>query len=84
MMIDGRLKFPFGGISGCKTVYRDETGKFIIYDADEHGFNNPAGVWTAKQEITLVGDFFIHAGSVDDGKDIASLLRDSHHTINLE
>lgn len=47
---------PLGGISGVKTVFCDEGGGMIVYDADEHGFRNPPGLWNqAPVDAVLLG-----------------------------
>ena len=40
----GRL-LPLAGISGTPTILGNETGNYAIYPSDEHGFNNPLGLF---------------------------------------
>lgn len=48
--------FPFGGISNSTTVYCNENGYWSIYDSDEHGFNNPSGLYTSGSiDIAIIG-----------------------------
>jgi hypothetical protein len=36
---------PLGGVANRTTVVCNETGDYLIYDSDEHGFHNPAGLY---------------------------------------
>ena len=55
--IDGREVLPLGGTSKTTTIMCNETGEWIIYVADERGFNNPQGVWAAQPlDLAIVGD----------------------------
>ena len=83
MMIEDKEVLPLAGISKRRTVYRNETGTPIIYDSDKYGFNNPIGSWEIPVEIALVGDSFVHAGSVVYGKDVAASLRDHYKLVNV-
>ncbi|MBL8669510.1 MAG: hypothetical protein JNK11_02555, partial [Alphaproteobacteria bacterium] len=54
---DGRSFLPLAGIPDARTVYCNETGQWLIYDADELGFANPKGAWSRPTvDIALVGD----------------------------
>lgn len=69
---------PLGGIAGATTILCNESGSYVTYVADEHGFNNPSGLYQAGElEIALVGDSFSQGFCVDPGQDVASRLRDS-------
>jgi len=39
----GREVLPLAGIAGAVTVNCNETGRFLVYASDEHGFHNPQG-----------------------------------------
>jgi hypothetical protein len=68
--------FPLGGVSRKTTVYCNESGQWSIYESDEHGFNNPTGVFEFKEiNMVLVGDSYTHGACVKQGEDIASQLR---------
>jgi hypothetical protein len=76
--------YPFGGISRTTVVFCNETGRWSIYNSDEHGFNNPLGSWSGKVDVAIIGDSFIHGACEEPGKDIASLLRKKgFRTLNL-
>ena len=40
---------PLAGISGKMTVLGNEGGEFSIIKSDEHGFNNPTGLYDKKK-----------------------------------
>jgi len=69
--------FLFSGISGTRQVFCQEMGFWSNYDADEHGFNNPKGLYEpGKLDVALVGDSFTHGACVKQGDDMAGQLRD--------
>jgi hypothetical protein len=68
---------PLGGISRARTVYCNEGGAYAVFDADEHGFRNPLGMYKPGAGILLVGDSFVHGSCVKDDETIAATLRQS-------
>ena len=83
--IDGAETLPLGGISRRPTVQFNESGLWPVYDADEHGFHNPRGIWTAaKIDIGIVGDSFTHGCCVLSDRNWVSKIREHHPlTLNL-
>jgi len=76
LTVDGRLLFPLGGRSKVRVIGLNEDGHFPIYVADEHGFRNPLGSHRPQDGlIVLVGDSWTEGVNVDDGAEIAALLR---------
>ncbi len=73
----GERFLPLGGISGVVTVACNETGTWMVYEADEHGFNNPAGLYDGSPTIVAVGDSFTHGTCMARGDEFASILRDT-------
>ncbi|MGH7491818.1 MAG: hypothetical protein ACREOO_05440 [bacterium] len=67
--------FTLGGVSRKATVYCNESGDYTIYESDEHGFNNPAGIWRQKPKVVLIGDSFTQGACVGPGEDVAGQLR---------
>jgi len=73
---DEKTIYPLGGISSITTVHCNESGEWIIYDSDEHGFNNPKGVFASENtNILLVGDSFTHGNCVHRTENIAGQLQ---------
>lgn len=83
--VDGAEFLPLAGISNETTVLCNETGRYAIYESDEHGFRNPAGSWTAQPvDLLLIGDSFTIGECVAPGETIADRLRaDWPGTVNL-
>ena len=77
--------YPIGGISNAITVDCNETGHWSIYKADEHGFNNPKGLYSSNNvDIILTGDSMAQGQCVNHDENIGSWIRKSgFHTINL-
>lgn len=65
--------YPLGGVSNKTTVYNNESGKFLIYESDRYGFNNPDSEWNSREvDWLLTGDSFTHgAGTTQQGQEIA-------------
>jgi hypothetical protein len=63
------------GVSGKTTVMCNESGAYVTYQSDEHGFNNPPGTWSKRPDMVLLGDSFAHGYCVPPPEDIAGQLR---------
>jgi hypothetical protein len=62
----------------------NESGEWVAYRADHHGFNNPDEVWQRKAEIAALGDSFTHGYCVPPGESFVDLIRQQHRdTLNL-
>lgn len=73
---DGRKIFPLAGISLHTTVLCNEGGAYATYRSDEHGFNNPPGIWgSGPIDIVLTGDSLVHGQCVDPSHTVAANLR---------
>ena len=71
----GRI-YPFGGISNSTTLLNNEAGYYPIIETDEHGFNNPKGLYNKnKVDIILTGDSFTEGYSVHSNESISAVLR---------
>jgi hypothetical protein len=83
----GVMVVPLGGIAGKKTVLCNEGGAFAIYESDEHGFNNPPGLWSGSGgalEVGIVGEAFLQGACVPAGKGAADVVRSAHpRTLDL-
>lgn len=77
--------FPLGFISLKTTVHCNDSGEYLIYKSDEHGFNNPEGLYSSgKIDIVLIGDSFANGNCVNSGEDIAGRLRSTgRQVLNL-
>ena len=74
---------PFGGISDKLTIACGGTGSFTSYKSDSHGFNNPRGIWSARQvEIAALGQSFVQGFCAPAGKNFVDLVR-KHYPLTL-
>lgn len=74
--------FPVGGISQKTIVVCNEGGEYGIYESDEHGFNNPYGVFSHNNlDLVLIGDSYTNGYCVKAGEDIGSVLRRTGKTV---
>ena len=83
--IGGEKIHPLGGISDVATVLCNETGKWLVYRSDEHGFHNTPGIWkSAAPRVALLGDSFVHGSCVPSDRNIAATIRQRYPaTLNL-
>ena len=73
---NGRI-YPLGGISNATTVSCNESGYWSIYEADEHGFNNPKGLYKInKVDILLTGDSLAEGACVKPDESITAVMRE--------
>jgi hypothetical protein len=74
---------PLAGIANKLVVLCNETGRFVIYRADAHGFNNPQSLWpNVPTDIVVVGDSFAHGYCVDASA-VTVIRRRYPATLNL-
>jgi lysophospholipase L1-like esterase len=76
---------PLGGVSETVTVLCNETGQFVTYTSDEHGFRNPSGVWTSMRvDLAALGQSLVQGYCVPNGAGFVDLLRPYYPaTLNL-
>lgn len=71
----GRI-YPLGTISNSTTIFFNEAGYYPVIETDEHGFNNPKGLYEEnKVDIVLTGDSFTEGYSVQSNETISAVLR---------
>ncbi len=76
---------PLGGISNRTTIACNESGEYLIYVADEHGFHNQPGAWNLQTlDVAAVGDSFTHGFCVASDENYVALIREQFPaTLNL-
>jgi hypothetical protein len=76
---------PLGGIANRVTVVCNETGKYLIYKSDEHGFHNPSGRWpTGRVDVLAVGNSVTFGACVSSEKNFVAVIRQHYATtLNL-
>jgi hypothetical protein len=82
--IDGKTVWPLSGLAKTPTVVCNETGEYLVYTTDAHGFANPPGLHEAPVEIAVVGDSHAHGECVAPEESAVARLREHHpRTLNL-
>ena len=76
--VDGRQVVPMAGVSDVLTIYCNEGGQFLVYRSDEHGFNNPKGLYRPDQvDIAAVGDSYTHGACVASDDNAMAVIRNA-------
>ncbi|MGE5219474.1 MAG: hypothetical protein ACM3SP_20945 [Chloroflexota bacterium] len=83
--VNGSKFVPIGAISNKRTVLCNESGRYVSYNSDEHGFRNPRGIWkAARADVAALGESFIQGYCVPDGRNFVDLFRRRYPvTLNL-
>ena len=77
-LTDNGTIYNFGGISNITTILVNESGYYPIIKTDEHGFNNPRGLYNENAvDIVLSGDSFTEGLSVNWNESISAVLREA-------
>jgi hypothetical protein len=76
---------PLGGVSNTTTILCNESGQWVTYDSDEHGFRNAKRLWQSGHlDIVAVGDSFTQGYCAPAGKYFVDLVRQRYPaTLNL-
>ncbi|MBC8185151.1 hypothetical protein H8E88_28995 [candidate division KSB1 bacterium] len=75
---NGKMFFPLGSISNKTTTACNEWGYRLIYESDEHGFNNPKNLYKINgTDIVLTGDSYTDGFCVKPDENIGAVLRSS-------
>ena len=76
---------PLASLANVTTVFCNESGEYIIYESDEHGFHNPRGLWQSRPiHIVALGDSFTHGACVRTDDSFVSRIRSRFPaTVNL-
>jgi hypothetical protein len=76
--------FVLGGISNMLTLLCNESGQFVTYQSDQHGFRNAPRSWQSPLDIAAVGDSFTQGYCAPDGQYFVDLIRQEYPgTLNL-
>jgi hypothetical protein len=64
------------GVSDVTTIFCNESGAWVTYEADEHGFNNPMGSHDPDGvDVAVVGDSYVHGWCVPYDQTVVGRLR---------
>lgn len=85
LKVAGEEAIPLGAIANRITVLCNESGQWITYPSDEHGFNNPKGMYQWKPlDVAALGDSFAQGFCVPPDKTFVALIRQRFPaTLNL-
>lgn len=83
IQIDGRPFLPLAGVPDRTTVACNETGTWLIYQADQYGFRNPPDAWAKPLDVVLIGDSYTHGYCVPEEASLAGQLRHTYKVLNL-
>lgn len=78
VVVGGRPTLPLAGISHRLTVEcrEGERGSWMVFPTDEHGFNNPPGLWGPPPiDLAAVGDSFTAGWCVPPDLNMVAALR---------
>jgi PAS domain S-box-containing protein len=83
--IHGEEAIPLGGMANKLTVLCNESGQWVTYTSDEHGFRNLQGIWESGHiDVAVLGDSFAQGYCVPSDKNfVAELRKDYPATLNL-
>ena len=85
LVSQGEEFLPVAGMAMTTTVFCNESGEYIVYESDEHGFHNPRGIWARKPvELLALGDSYTHGVCVPSEKGFVAVVRARRpNTVNL-
>lgn len=85
LLVDNEKIYPLGGIPEVSVIFNNESGYYPVIRTDEHGFNNPKGLYRKNEvDIMIVGDSFAEGYSVHADESIAAVLREEgFNTISI-
>jgi len=77
--------FPVAAASSRETVLCNESGQWVVSRTDEHGFNNPRGIWTRTSiDVVALGESVTYGYCVSQDRTYVGLIRKSFPaTLNL-
>jgi len=80
--VDGTELLPLTSVPDKTLVACNESGQWMIYKSDRHGFHNPPEAWDARPvNIVMIGDSFVEGDCVPSDKNIAAYLRERHQGV---
>jgi hypothetical protein len=85
LSVGGAPLLPLTAMPRTTVVSCNETGQWLVYETDRHGFNNPDAIWDGPApQIAMIGDSFTHGSCVPREQNMASILqRRFGPTLNL-
>lgn len=79
LRVGNRVLFPLSGISNAKTLFDNESGEWQYFASDEHGFNNPKGLYVPGEvDILLLGGSYAQGMGVKQHENFAGVFREKY------
>ena len=76
LSVGGAPLLPLTATPRTTVVSCNETGQWLVYETDRHGFNNPDAIWDGPPpQIAMIGDSFTHGSCVPREQNMASILQ---------
>jgi hypothetical protein len=66
---------PLGAIGNVTSIFCNESGQWVVYESDEHGYRNPRGLYQPGADAVLLGDSFTQGQCVADNDTFADRIR---------
>jgi hypothetical protein len=84
-LADGTRVLPLAGVADLPTIMcREGPRPFAEYVADEHGFNNPKGVWGKPADLVFIGDSMTYGACLPERDHFIGQIRRRYPaTLNL-
>jgi hypothetical protein len=74
--------FPLAGVAALPTITcREGRQSFAGYEADEHGFNNPKGIWGNPVDVVFIGDSMTHGHCLPNRDHFVAQIRKRYPAI---
>ncbi len=79
LRVEGERVIPLpGAVPGARSVFCNESGIWQTYRADERGFRNPHGAWSAgTPAVALIGDSYTQGFCLPGDEGFAAVLRET-------
>lgn len=76
---------PLANISNSKIIFDKESGEWQYFESDEHGFNNPTGLYKSGQlDFVIMGGSYAQGMGVKQRESIAGVIREKYkNTLSL-
>jgi hypothetical protein len=83
--VEGVNMMTLGQVANAIVVANNESGEYLVYRTDEHGFHNQTGIWAQKKiDIVCIGDSFTLGEDVPSCDNFVSLIANVYpNTLNL-
>lgn len=69
------IKQPLTGEANRRSIACNESGQYVLFQSDRHGFRNSNSIWdTSDDTWVLVGDSYVQGWCVNEGESLSGQL----------